>query len=117
MIKPHRNQPLWWAFLIHRISGLTLVLFLPFHFYTLSLALNQPQTLNDFLHWSEMPLVKFSEFVLVLMLALHLFGGLRVLILENRPLTAHWQAKQKTLVAGVAAMGLFVALVFGLRSI
>ena len=29
-----RNHPAWWAFLVHRISGLALALFLPLHFLT-----------------------------------------------------------------------------------
>ena len=38
-MKPHRRQPLYLAFLLHRLSGLGLALFLPFHFYVLGLAL------------------------------------------------------------------------------
>ena len=35
----HRSHPLWKAFLLHRISGLALALFLPIHFVILGLAL------------------------------------------------------------------------------
>ena len=38
-MKAHRKQPLYLAFLLHRLSGLGLALFLPFHFYVLGLAL------------------------------------------------------------------------------
>ena len=34
----HRKQSLWFAFIMHRISGLVLALFLPLHFWVLSLA-------------------------------------------------------------------------------
>ena len=34
----HRNHPGFWAFALHRVSGLALVLFLPFHFLVLGLA-------------------------------------------------------------------------------
>ena len=40
MIRPHRTHPLWFAFLLHRLSGLGLALFLPIHFYMLSLAIS-----------------------------------------------------------------------------
>ncbi len=39
MIRPHRSQPLWYAFILHRLSGIGLALFLPLHFYVLGLAL------------------------------------------------------------------------------
>ena len=60
-MKPHRRQPLFLAFLLHRLSGLGLAIFLPFHFYALALALTDPARLDEFLQWSESPLVKISE--------------------------------------------------------
>ena len=35
----NRAHPLWYAYILHRVSGLLLALFLPAHFYVLSLAL------------------------------------------------------------------------------
>ena len=46
-----------------------------------------------------MPLVKFAEFGLVFLLAVHLFGGLRLLALEFLP----WRDWQKTLAASAAS--------------
>ena len=68
-MKPHRRQPLYLAFLLHRLSGLGLALFLPFHFYVLGLALKGEAELNGFLHWSQAPLVKLAETGLVFLLA------------------------------------------------
>ena len=100
MIRPHRRSPLWLAFMLHRISGLILALFLPAHFYVLALALTEPDRLDGFLHWAENPAVRSAEFALVFLLAVHLFGGLRLLALEFSP----WSPRQKTFVAlGVAA--------------
>ena len=113
MIKPHRNQPLWYAFFLHRISGLALAIFLPAHFYILGLVLNQPEDFDGMLHWAENPIVKFAEFGLVFLLAVHLFGGLRLMALEF----IDWEPNQKTLAAAVVAIAFFVALVFFLRAI
>lgn len=113
MIKPHRNQPLWYAFILHRLSGIALAIFLPAHFYILGLALNQPESLDSMLHWAEQPLVKFAEVGLVFLLAVHLFGGLRLLALEFLP----WQSGQKTFAALAAALAFFVAFGFLLRAI
>ena len=41
MIRPHRTHPLWYAFILHRVSGALLALFLPAHFWVLSMALNE----------------------------------------------------------------------------
>ena len=65
MIRPHRSHPLWIAYLLHRLSGLALALFLPAHFYMLALALNQPDELDRFLRFADNPLVKIAEFGLV----------------------------------------------------
>ena len=113
MIKPHRNQPLWYAYILHRISGVSLALFLPVHFYILGLVINQPESLDGMLLWTENPLVKFAEFGLVFLLAVHMFGGLRLMALEFLP----WKSGQKTFAAAAAALAFFVALVFLLRAI
>ena len=95
MIKPHRNQPLWYAYILHRISGVLLAVFLPLHFYVLGMALTNTDTLDSVLKWTEQPWVKFAEFGLVFLLSVHLFGGLRLLALEFLP----WKPMHKTLAA------------------
>ncbi|MEP0941632.1 MAG: succinate dehydrogenase [Rhizobiaceae bacterium] len=101
----HRKHGLWLAFALHRLSGVALALFLPLHFYVLSLALNQPEQLDGFLRWSDQPLVKAAEFGLIFLLAVHIFGGLRLMALEWLP----WSPKQKTFAAAAVAAALFVS--------
>jgi fumarate reductase subunit D len=113
MIRPHRGQPLWIAFLLHRISGLALAFFLPFHFYLLGLALNDVESMDGLLRWTDNPLVKFAEFGLVFLLALHLFGGLRLSALEFLP----WNNRQKTLAAVALAGSFLLACSFLLRAL
>jgi fumarate reductase subunit D len=79
----HRTNVLWLAFLIHRLSGLALAIFLPFHFLVLGLALKGEASLDGFLRWTDQPLVKLSEAALVGLLAVHMLGGLRLLTVEN----------------------------------
>ena len=111
MIKPHRNQPLWYAYMLHRISGIALAIFLPVHFYVLSMSINNSKDFDKVLHWAEQPLVKLAEFALVLLLAMHLFGGLRLLALEFLP----WQNAQKTVAAIAITLSFFVGAGFLLR--
>lgn len=78
-----RASPLWLAALVHRLSGLALAIFLPFHFLALGLAISGENRLETFLRWTDQPLVKLSEAMLLGLLAVHMLGGLRLLALEN----------------------------------
>ena len=105
-----RGHAGYWAFLVHRVSGVLLALFLPGHFIALGSALEGAAAFDSFLAWTESPLVKFAEWGIVLLLAAHLAGGLRVLALEFLP----WRDWQKTLAALAAAVSLAVGLAFAL---
>jgi fumarate reductase subunit D len=105
-----RNHPAWWAFLVHRLSGLALALFLPMHFLVLGAALAGEAALDDALAWTQTPLVKLMEWVLVVLLAAHLAGGLRLLALE----LLQWREWQKTLLAAAAGLTIVVGLALAL---
>lgn len=105
MIRPHRQHPLWFAFMLHRLSGLALVIFLPMHFYVLAMALTGEERLDGFLQWTDNPVLKVAEFGLVFLLAVHLFGGLRILVLEN----FDWRDWQKSLAAASAGLAFVIA--------
>ena len=90
-----RNHPSYWAFVLHRVSGLCLALFLPVHLYVLALAIEGEAALDGFLKWTEYPLVKVAETGLVILLAAHAAGGLRLLAVEFLP----WRDWQKSLIA------------------
>jgi fumarate reductase subunit D len=105
-----RNHPAYWAFVVHRLSGLALAMFLPAHFYVMGLALHREAELDAFLRWSEQPMVVAAEWILVMLLAAHLAGGLRILALELLP----WRNWQKTLAALAAAFALAAGLAFAL---
>lgn len=108
----YRDHPAYWAFVLHRISGVTLALFLPVHFYVLGLALDDASALDGFLSWTESPLVAFAEAGLVVLLAAHLTGGLRLLAVEFLP----WRDSQKSLIAIAGGVSLCVGLMFLLNA-
>jgi len=103
-----RNHPAYWAFIVHRASGVLLALFLPLHFWALGQALQGEARLESFLRWTDQPLVKFAEWALVLLLAAHLTGGLRLLALEFLA----WRDWHKTLLALAAGVTLAAGLAF-----
>ena len=108
-----RAHPLWFAYILHRLSGIALALFLPLHFWVLAMAVSDPARLDGFLALTEAGAVKLAEFGLVFLLAVHMFGGLRLMAMEWLP----WSQGQKTLAAGAAAASFLVAALFLMRAI
>ena len=108
-----RAHPLWLAYVLHRLSGLALAVFLPVHFWILAMAITDPMALDGFLVMTQAPIVKLAEFGLVFLLAVHMFGGLRLLALELFP----WPARHKTLAACATAVSFFVAMLFLLKAL
>lgn len=113
MFQPHQNHPLWFAHVVHRLSGVLLAVFLPFHFLVLSLAINSSAQFEKFIAWTDSIWVKIAEFGLVFLLAVHLFGGLRLLALEVLP----WSPRQKTFAALSVAGAFLVACGFFLSAL
>lgn len=106
-----RNHPAYWAFIVHRASGLLLALFLPLHFWALGQALHGAQALDGFLDWTRQPLVKLGEIALVILLAAHMTGGVRLLMLEFLA----WRDWQKSLLAVAAGVTMAAGLAFALN--
>ena len=106
-----RHHPAYWAFIVHRVSGLALALFLPFHFWALGQALQGAAALDGFLHWTQQPLVKFAEIGIVVLLAVHMTGGVRLLMLEFLA----WRDWQKSLLAIAAGVSVAAGLAFALN--
>ncbi len=95
------------AFWIHRISGLLLALFLPFHFLALSQALRGEAALEGFIRWTDAFVFKFAEWGLVILLAAHLIGGVRLLLIEFgswRGLRGVWTVAMLIVSAGVGVV-------------
>jgi fumarate reductase subunit D len=108
----NRGHAAYWAFVVHRMSGLLLAFFLPLHFLALAQALRGEAVLDVFLRWTQAPLVQASEIALVFLLAAHLTGGLRLLLIEF----AGWRREsQKALIAIAGGAAAFCALAFALN--
>lgn len=82
---PRGRSLAYWAFLTHRLSGLGLALFLPLHFLMLSQAIRGEAALDRALALTESSLVKVAEWGLVVLLTLHLVGGIRLILIEFGP--------------------------------
>lgn len=108
-----RAHPGFILAMAHRLSGLALAAFLPLHFLTLGSALRGAATLDDTLRLLDLPAFKFGEWILVVLLAVHLACGLRVLVIEFRP----WSGPRKNWWTGISAIGIAAGLAFALALI
>lgn len=108
----NRGHSAYWAFVVHRVSGLALALFLPLHFIALAQTLRSDAAFEGFLRWTRAPLVETSEVLLVFLLAAHLTGGLWILFVEF----IVWRSEtQKALLAAAGGVAFFCALAFALN--
>ena len=105
-----RRHAAWWAFLMHRLSGLALAVFLPIHFWALGLALRGDAALEGFLRFSDRPLFKAAEWGLVVLLALHMMGGVRLLLIEF----TQWSGLRKDWIAGAAGFAALAGMAYAL---
>ncbi len=97
------------AALVHRVSGIAVALFIPVHLYVLSRALDSG-ALDAFLDWASHPGVKAAETLLVVALAVHLAGGVRLLVIEF----LGWTEGQGVAIAVVFAIAAVTGLLFAL---
>lgn len=107
-----RSHSNYLAFLVHRISGLCLAIFLPVHLYVISLLLKNPEALDRFLSWTQTPLVKISETLLILLACAHLANGIRLIAYEFFATTKH----QSVWIAFVSAFALISGLIYLLNA-
>ena len=108
MMRASHKQPGFAAALIHRLSGIALAIFLPFHFLALGTALSGADALDSLLAITANPIVKLSEAGLVLALAAHLSLGLRLLAIEF----LDFRERSSTVLAGCAAVAIGFGLAF-----
>lgn len=75
--------------------------------------MTDPVRLDGFLRLTEAGAVKLAEVGLVFLLAVHMFGGLRLMAMEWLP----WTPSHKTLAAGATATSFLIAGLFLLKAI
>lgn len=75
------------AFVIHRVTGVALVIFLFLHIWTLSAILKGPQALQQALHKFDNPIGYTMEYALLLAVIVHLINGIRITIADFLALT------------------------------
>ena len=69
--------------------------------------------LDGFIKFADRALFKFGEWGLVVLLALHMMGGVRLLLIEFRP----WSGLRKNWIAGALGFGAAAGMAFALALI
>src|SRR5260370_5901526 len=77
--RSYRRNALWVAAMVHRISGIGLAVFLPFHFLVLGLSLQGAGELDGFLLCADLPPVELPSGGLIFLLSVPFLSGLHVL--------------------------------------
>ena len=113
MMRASHRQRGFVAAMLHRLSGVALAIFLPLHFFALSIALNGASALDSFLALTHQPLVAVLEWSIVVALATHMTLGLRVLAVEFFDFRETTLATLSVCVAAVIAVGLVFILNLG----
>jgi fumarate reductase subunit D len=101
----------YFAYACHRFSGLLLACFIPLHFLMLSQSLRGASGFERYLELTDFWVFKFGEWALVILLAIHLVGGIRLIMIEFGP----WRGLRKAwtqvaILSGIACGLLFLYL-------
>jgi succinate dehydrogenase / fumarate reductase cytochrome b subunit len=102
----YRWQLGFWAFLLMRISGLALALYLLMHLYVLTNLLEGPATFNQIMKMMQNPLIKFLELVLLGGVVYHAVNGIRILGVDFVSGAKHHQAWFWAMV--ILGVGIFI---------
>ncbi len=72
-----------YAFTLHRITGLGLLLYFILHIFVTGSRIGGPESWTHIMHTFETQLSKFGEFLVFLAFAFHALNGLRLVITES----------------------------------
>ncbi|MBZ0300383.1 MAG: succinate dehydrogenase, cytochrome b556 subunit, partial [Anaerolineae bacterium] len=93
-----------WSWVLHRISGLGVVLFLTLHVIDTSWAVFYPEKYVEAIATYQSPLFTLGEFALVACVIYHAINGLRIVLLDFRPRLWQYQERAAYVVLAVTAL-------------
>lgn len=99
-----------WSWVLHRLSGLGVVLFLTLHVIDTSWAVFYPELYVRAIASYQSPLFTVGEFGLVAAVVYHALNGLRIAIIDYKP--AWWKYQQRAALIVLAGTALILVPVF-----
>lgn len=82
-----------WSWVLHRVTGLGVLLFFVLHVIDTSWSVFYPDKYEEAIKIYQTPLFTIGEFALVAAVVYHALNGIRIAILDNRP--AMWKHQQQ----------------------
>ncbi|MBX7234783.1 MAG: succinate dehydrogenase, cytochrome b556 subunit [Caldilineales bacterium] len=101
----YRGREGHYAFILHRVAGLGVLLFLVLHIFDIFLMAFGEDAFNDFLALYTHPVARLMEVALIFGVAYHAFNGLRIIIIDFWPRTTVYSRQMWRLVM-VISLGL-----------
>lgn len=83
----YRGREGHYAFILHRVAGLGVLLFLILHVFDIFLVSFGEEVFNEFLHLYTHPVARVLEVGLIFGVVYHAFNGLRIIIIDFWPRT------------------------------
>lgn len=99
-----------WSWVLHRISGLGVILFLTLHVIDSSWAVFYPEKYVKAIATYQTPLFTLGEFALVACVVYHALNGLRIIVIDYKPVW--WRYQQRAAVYVLVATILILIPVF-----
>lgn len=93
-----------WSWMLHRLSGLGVVLFLTLHVIDTSWAVFYPDLYVHAIAAYQSPLFTIGEFALVAAVVYHALNGIRVAVIDNRPRLWKYQQRAAYIVLGLTVL-------------
>jgi len=82
VIKHYRIHTGTLAFIFHRISGITLIFYLPLHIWVTHFISSNPGRFDKTMAFLSQPLFKFAEVALLGAILYHVMNGIRIILID-----------------------------------
>jgi succinate dehydrogenase cytochrome b subunit len=111
----YRGQSGQWSWLIHRVTGLAILLFLLVHIVDITLIGFGPQVYNDGIAIFSTPIIRLVSVALIGAVTYHAFNGIRIILVDFWPAGYKYQQPMfiAVLVISVVATLAFSVYVLG----
>ena len=87
----YKGQSGMWSWLLHRVAGLGILLFLLVHIVDISLLNFGPNVYNDGIALFGTTIVRLISLALIAAVLYHAFNGIRIMLIDFRPKAVRFQ--------------------------
>jgi len=108
---PRNRQPGTWAFILNRITGLGLTLYLFLHLIILGQLAQGPEAYDSFIALAKTPLVLFGELLVVVAGIIHGLNGIRIILTTF----GVGVPRQKQMFYGMMVIAVIASIIFAVR--